>query len=76
MHVQRCNKKMDIKNWKILVDGTMMVIPVEGKGRGEARGSGSCAFVWFFEWSRNILVPGARGKIKREEREGESALEP
>lgn len=62
MRAQRCNKKgkkekMDIKNSKILVDGTMMVIPVEGRGRGRgaARGSGSCAFVWFFEWSRNIL---------------------
>lgn len=58
----------------------MMLIPEEqgergGEGGEEARGSGSCAFVWFFECSRNILVPGARGKIKREEREGESALE-
>lgn len=46
----------------------------EKKGRARGAEEATRVLSWFFECSRNILVPRAQRKIKREEREGESAL--
>lgn len=65
------------KNSKICVLGGMggcLFRRTEKKGRARGAEEATRVLSWFFECSRNILVPRAQRKIKREEREGESAL--
>lgn len=41
-----------------------------GKSEAPRAEEASRVLSWFFECSRNILVPSPRGKMKREESEG------